>query len=282
MTLLQTLFQPEVHRINKMGTWEMRRVLHEQLDAGAWEGSGLSPVNRFIATTIILAVVVSILETEPVVVSPAASLFAVVDIIFGALFTVEYLTRLWVAGENPRFHGFRGRIRYIFSPIALIDLFALLPFFLTAGVQDAFLLRLIRVLRIISLAKFGRYSNALQNIGVAIFTRRYELLVSLFAAFIVMLLAASALHFTEGAHSPESFGSIPRALWWGVATVTKVGYGDAFPITLVGKMFAALFAIAAIGVVAIPTGILAAAFSDAFQREKQRQIVPEQERSERG
>ncbi len=259
----------------------MRRVLYEQMDAGAWKESGLSPINRFIATTIILAVVVSILETEPVVVSPAASLFAVVDIIFGALFTVEYLTRLWVAGENPKFHGVRGRIRYIFSPIALIDLFALLPFILTAGVQDAFLLRLIRVLRIFSLAKFGRYSNALQNIGVAIFIRRHELLVSLFAAFIVMLLAASALHFTEGAHSPESFGSIPRALWWGVATVTKVGYGDAFPITLVGKMFAALFAIAAIGVVAIPTGILAAALSDAVQREKQRQIVPEQERSER-
>jgi voltage-gated potassium channel len=159
-------------------------------------------------------------------------------------------------------------LRYIVSPIALIDLLALLPFYLSAGFQDAYLLRLARLSRVLSLARFGRYSIALRNIFVAIRRRRYELVMSLIAAFVVMFFSASALHFTEAAQNPENFGSIPRALWWGVATVTKVGYGGAFPVTPVGKIFSAVFSIAAVAVVALPTGILAAAFGDAFRREK--------------
>ncbi len=146
----------------------------------------------------------------------------------------------------------------------------MLPFLLAAGLGDTVLLRLFRLLRLLTLAKLGRYSNAIQNIGMALKDRRYELLMSVAAGFIVMLLAASALHYTEGARSPESFGSIPRALWWGVATVTKVGYGGAFPATILGKVFAAIFAVAAVGVVALPTGILAASFSNAFQRDRRR------------
>lgn len=247
----------------------MRQWLYVQLDPAARAEGGLSAINRFIAVAIVLAVMVSVLETESPIVSQAPILFIIVDAIFGFIFTLEYLTRIWAAGENPRFAGFLGRLRYMATPIALIDLIALIPFFLTAGLHDAFLLRLVRMLRLLSLAKFGRYSRALQNLWTGIATRRHELLMSLFAAFIVMLLAASVLHFAEAANNPENFGSIPRALWWGVATVTKVGYGGAFPETLFGKFFAAVFAIAAVGVVAMPTGILAAAFSHAFQKDRQ-------------
>ena len=250
-----------------------RRKLFLQLDASGWTGSGLSPVNRIVAAVIILAVTFSVLETEPYLRSQASTVFLISDRIFGTLFSVEYVLRVYAAGEAPRYRGFIGRLRYAISPVALIDLCALLPFFLTAGLEDAFLLRMVRLLRLFALAKLGRYSTAFQNICTALHTRRYELLMSLLAAFIVMLLAASALHFAEGALSPDSFGSIPRALWWGVATVTKVGYAGAFPETVIGKIFAAIFAIAAVGVVAMPTGILAAAFSDAFQRERQKAIA---------
>jgi voltage-gated potassium channel len=248
----------------------MRRWLYEQLDPAARTEGGLSPINRVVMAVIFVAVTVSVLETESTIVSRSPELFIVIDTIFGSLFTLEYLLRLWAIGENPRFSGLSGRLRYVITPIALIDLLALIPFFLTAGLHDAFLLRLVRLLRLLSLAKFGRYSRALQNLWTGITTRRYELLMSLFAAFIVMLITASVLHFAEASNSPESFGSIPRALWWGVATVTKVGYGGAYPVTEIGKIFAALFAIVAVGVVAMPTGILAAAFSDAFQRDRQR------------
>ena len=168
--------------------------------------------------------------------------------------------------QGPEFAGVAGRLRYVFSIPSLIDLAAILPFLFVFGASDAYLLRLFRLMRILSLAKLGRFSNALKNISVAISKRRYELFMSLFAAIIVMLLAATVLYLAEGASNPQSFGSIPRAMWWGVATMTKVGYGGAFPMTVFGKICASIFAIAAIGVIAMPTGILAAAFSEAFQR----------------
>ncbi len=180
------------------------------------------------------------------------------------------MLRLYAAGENEQYRGLVGRLRYVVSPTALIDLLALLPFLMTASLNDAFLLRIVRLLRLLTLAKLGRYSTALRNIGTALFRRRYELLMSLAAAFVVMLLAATFLHYTERDYNPESFGSIPRALWWGAATVSKVGYGGAFPQTVLGKIFAVIFAIAAVGVVALPTGILAASFNDAFRREDHR------------
>ncbi len=251
----------------------IRRWLYVQLDAAGWPRPGMSPVNRVIAGAITLAVLMAVLETERGLRAPHAKLFATADLVFGLLFSVEYSLRLWVAGENPRYGGIGGRIRYALSPLALIDLLAILPFLLTVGLQDAFLLRLFRLLRLFTLAKLGRYSSALQNIFCAIKERRYELLISLAGAFVVMLLAATALHFTEGATNPESFGSIPRALWWGAATVTKVGYGGAFPVTVLGKVFAVIFAIAAVAIVAMPTGILAAAFSDAFQREREKRMT---------
>ena len=146
----------------------------------------------------------------------------------------EYLARLWAVGENPKYQGVVGRIKCAVTPLALVDLIAVLPFVLAAGLGDTVLLRLFRLLRLVTLAKFGRYSTAIRNIGVALSDRRYELLMSVAAAFLVMLLTASVLHHTEGATNPEDFGSIPRALWWGVATVTKVGYAGAFPETILG------------------------------------------------
>lgn len=249
---------------------KIRQRLYAQLSPEAWPRSGLSPVNRVVAVAIIVAVAAAVLETEETLRTEYTRLFVGLDVALGLLFVSEYLLRLWVVGENPKYGGVAGRIKYAVTPLALVDLIAVLPFLLTAGLGDTVLLRLFRLLRLLTLAKLGRYSTALQNIGVALKDRRYELLMSLAAAFMVMLLAASVLHYTEGDASPESFGSIPRALWWGVATVTKVGYAGAFPETILGKVLAAVFAIAAVGVVALPTGILAASFRNAFQRDRRR------------
>ena len=229
-------------------------------------------MNAIVAAIILVSVVFAVLETEATLRVANHHLFLAADLFFGGLFTIEYLLRIWVAGEDEKYRGFTGRLRFIVSPLALVDLLAILPFFITLGVTDAFLLRLFRLLRIFTLAKLGRYSVALQNIARAIKKRSYELLMSLFAAFTVMFLSATALYLTEGRIDPEHFGSIPRALWWGAATVSKVGYGGAFPVTVLGKVFAVVFAIAAVGVVALPTGILAAALGEAFRRD---QIEPE-------
>jgi len=225
-------------------------------------------MNRIVTIIILLAVAITVLETEPLIRSRNTEFFRIAEIIFGFLFTIEYGLRLWAAGENDKYKGFIGRIKFILSIESLIDLFAILPFLITFGFENTFLFRLFRLLRLFALAKLGRYSSALRNIYRALHARRYELLMSLLAGFIVMLLAAAALYFTEGRSNAENFGSIPRALWWGVATLTKVGYGGAYPATVLGKLFAAVFAIAGVAVIAMPTGILAAAFSDAFQQER--------------
>ncbi len=132
-------------------------------------------------------------------------------------------------------------------------------------------LRLIRLIRILSLAKLGRLSSALRHLGDAILSRRYELLATLGLAVCLLVIGASALYWLEGALQPDKFGSIPRALWWSVITLTTIGYGDVYPITVAGKYVAGIVAVAGIGVIALPTGILAAAFSDAVQRSGQKE-----------
>ena len=107
----------------------------------------------------------------------------------------------------------------------------------------------------------------MHNIGKAIYNRRHELLISIMLATVIMIFSSSILYLVEGAAQPEHFGSIPRAMWWSIATLTTVGYGDAYPITALGKIFAAITAIAGIGLIAMPTGILAASFSEAIKKE---------------
>jgi voltage-gated potassium channel len=246
----------------------LRQTIYLQLDARAREKPGLSPANKLLDALIVAAVLLAILGTEEPLRKSAETAFSIADLMLGVIFTVEYLVRVWSAGENPKYAGVRGRVRYVFSIYAIIDLVAILPFVLTIGGYDAFVLRLVRLLRLVAIAKLGRYSTALQNIATAIRDRGHELLLSFGAALLVMILAAAVLHISERSANPESFGSIPRALWWGLATISKVGYGGAFPVTIAGKMFAGVFAIASVAVVAMPVGILAAAFSEAFQKER--------------
>jgi len=151
------------------------------------------------------------------------------------------------------------------TPMALIDLFSIAPLWFGAG-SELLLIRIARLARIIKLGRVPGISAAINRLTDAVQERRFELYVSIGLALIVMLLASTAMYFIEGAAQPEIFGSIPRALWWGMATLTTVGYGDAYPITVGGKICAGIVAIAGIGLVAMPAGILAAAFSNAFQK----------------
>ncbi|MEI2384729.1 ion transporter, partial [Breoghania sp. JC706] len=252
------------------GLLDARHFLYRNLNPEAWPHKGLSPLNKAISILVIISVTSSILETESTIISKYGVIFKYFDLIVGSVFAIEYILRVFSSGEEEKYKGISGRIRYIISPIALADLAAIIVFFVTVDLTGSSLLRLLRLSRLLVIAKLTRYSQALANIVSAIYTRRIELLLSLLVAFGMMLLSATFMYFAEAEENPESFGSIPRALWWGVATVTKVGYAGAFPQTVLGKVFAALFAIAAVGVVAMPTGILAGAFSEAFRENARR------------
>jgi voltage-gated potassium channel len=243
-----------------------RSLLFRQLEPTAWPDRGLSPVNIAICGLILASVTLAILETEPLVVSGYEPLLVPLEWLFVGIFAVEYGARVWASAADPRYGpGLVGRLRYMRSPAAVIDLLALASVATSFGGDAGFLLRLARIIRIFRLARLGRLSPAMQHVSAAFASRRYELAVSFAAGALLIVLSSSLLYLAEGAAQPEEFGSIPRAMWWAVATLTTVGYGDVYPITLLGRVFAALTAINGIGMIAMPAGILAAAFSDALQ-----------------
>jgi len=249
-----------------------RRLAYTQVIPEA-HGAGLSVVNRILVLTVLLAVAIQVLETEPLLNTSYASWFLAGDILVGTLFCMDLLLRIWAVGEIQEYRGFTGRLRYFAKPRSLIDALAVLPFIVGPWVSfldanDLAFLRLVTATQIMLNARLGRLSAALSSLCYAIVSRREDLLVSLVLALSMMLATAVGLYLVEGGVQPDAFGSIPRALWWSLETLTTVGYGDVFPRSVLGKLCAGLFALAGIGIIAVPTGILAAAFNDAFLRER--------------
>lgn len=225
-------------------------------------------LNRFLLIVILLSVAIVVLETETSIYIKNARFFDVFSMVVGLIFLIEYLLRLYASKANPKYSGKWGRVRYVFSFWAIVDLIAVLPLFITVFDSTPFLARLFRMLRIIRLMKAGRYSQALDALCGAIRARKYELFISCLIAFLMLFTSATGLYLVEGDIQPDKFGSIPRALWWSIATLTIVGYGDVTPVTVIGRVLAGFTALAGIGLIAMPTGILAAAFSAAFQKTK--------------
>ncbi|NEX22257.1 ion transporter [Thiorhodococcus mannitoliphagus] len=224
--------------------------------------NGLSPTNQFVCALILASLLMTILRTEVTVYAGREHLFLIADLMLTGLLAVEYGLRLWVCTENP---AYRSRLAYALTPATLIDLLAVLLILFSPLGNQGFLLRLARLARILRLAKLGRFSLAFNAVTQAVGRRAYELWLSLVFSAALLLVSSAFLYLIEGGIQPEAFGSIPRAMWWSVATLTTVGYGDVYPVTAVGRFFGALTAIIGIGLIAMPTGILASAFSEAFQ-----------------
>ena len=247
-----------------------RSWLYHQLEPDARDGR-LSPVNAVIVILVLLSFVALALETEPTIGPDWRRGLYVFNWVILIVFAFEYVTRLWAAGEDPRYRGIGGRIRYMFTPYALADLIAFLPELLVVvflpmeGNEQSIML--LRVLRLARLLKIARFVPAFGVLGAAMKRAGSQLLTSLALALALVYISALALYFIEGGidGQEEAFGSIPRAIWWAVATLTTVGYGDVFPITPLGKVAAGVIAIAGIGVVALPAGVFASSFSDELR-----------------
>lgn len=240
------------------------------LSPDAQSRKGLSWVNRGVTVLILLSILIAVLESEPSIYQEFTYGFFLAEIGITSAFAIEYAARVWASADDPRFgSGLMGRLRYCISPAALLDLLAITPLFLSIVGSEAFLFRLLRLLRILRLAKLGRYSTAMSAIADAIRSRRYELAASVACAAVLLLISSTLLYLVESEAQPEAFGSIPRAMWWSIATLTTVGYGDVIPVTTLGRVFGGVTAVIGIGLIAMPTGILAAAFSDAVARRRE-------------
>ncbi|KTD57739.1 potassium channel family protein [Legionella shakespearei] len=240
----------------------LRHRLALELDPGLKHTPGLSILNKIIIVVILCSLLLAIIETERTIYLHHERIFMIAEWVFTTVFAIEYIARVWVSIENPKYVS---RFRFMLTPATILDLLTVLLILLTTMGTEGFILRLARLLRVLRIAKLGRYSVAMQNIGHAIYLRRFELIISFGIGVCALIISSSLLYIVEGDMQPEYFGSIPRAMWWSVATLTTVGYGDVYPVTALGRFFAAITAVVGIGLIAMPTGILAASFSDAIQ-----------------
>ena len=150
------------------------------------------------------------------------------------VFVVEYILRLWSCTANPKFRGaMLGRIRFVLTPLAVVDLLAVLPALLLWTGMDLRFLRALRLTRLFRLAKLGRYSRALQAIWQVVRGKRAELVIALLWMAVVLVMASSLMYMAENEQQPEAFSSIPATMWWGIMTLTTVGYGDVYPLSLI-------------------------------------------------
>ena len=203
---------------------------------------------------ILVSVIAYALETE----FQNAVIFQHICTAIAVIFAVEYAMRVWSASLQPK-----GRLGYIFSFYGLIDLLAFLPALLIPAASGGLLLRILRLMRLAQILKIRALRKGILRLNQALSKAKGDLAVSCAVSIFLIFIGAVGMYYVEGNVQPDAFGSIPRALWWSVATLTTVGYGDVFPVTAWGKVLAGFIAFVGITAVAMPAGILAAAFSSA-------------------
>ncbi|MEK9872974.1 MAG: ion transporter [Betaproteobacteria bacterium] len=227
----------------------------------------------FIVSLILLNVVCIVLESMDEIERQYRDLFWSIEIGSTLVFALEYLLRLWSSveskenGRTPKSDS-RKRIQYIFSPMAIIDLIAFLPSLLQVlfpGID----LRFLRILRLLRVFKLTRYFSTFELLFNVLYEERKNLAGIFVILIVILVMAASALYLVERDVQPEKFGSIPQAMWWAIAALTTVGYGDVYPQSYLGQILGSLVTILGIGMVALPSGILASAFSEQMRQKRE-------------
>lgn len=214
-------------------------------------------------TVIVASVAVVVVGSIPDIRQTYAPWLVRIDVFVVVVFLVEYLLRLWSCVEDPRYrHPVLGRIRYLTTPMAVIDVLAILPSIVPFFGYSLRTLRLARLLRLTRLLKLARYVQALQLIRDVVVAKRHPLASSVFFIGFLLVLSSAVMYDLESAVQPDKFYSIPATMWWAVMTITTVGYGDVYPITVAGKILGALTAVLGLGLFAIPTGILVSGFAE--------------------
>ncbi|WP_040251773.1 ion transporter [Psychroserpens mesophilus] len=205
----------------------------------------------FIQALILVSIVTFSVETIPNLKPQTKSILYAIEVFSVSVFTMEYVLRIYVADSKPKF---------IFSFFGIIDLLAILPFYLSFGI-DLRSLRALRFLRLFRILKLVRYNKAMNHFTRAIKSAKEEILLFVFITLILIYFSAVGIYYFENEAQPEHFSSIFDSLWWAIITLTTVGYGDVYPITVGGKVFTFFILMIGLGIVAIPTGIISSALT---------------------
>ncbi|MEX2673146.1 MAG: ion transporter [Phycisphaeraceae bacterium] len=249
----------------------LKKRVYAVLEGRDWADGTTRIVNGLLIGLIVANVISLMLESMAGVRAQFGETIRVFDAVSVVIFTVEWLLRVWSSTASPRYVGAAGRVRFAMTPMALIDLLAILPFWLPMVGLDLRVLRILRLFRLFRILKLARYSQALQTFGRVVTRKREELITLLMVLGVLLLIASSLMYYVEHEAQPEAFSSIPATMWWGIATLTTVGYGDVYPITTGGKLLGSVIAVLGIGMFALPTGILGAAFVDELAQRRLRE-----------
>ncbi len=246
---------------------EVRRRVYQVLEQGPVGDRVSVIVDRALVSLILVNLVAITLESVPAIENRYLRVFEVIEYLSLVVFTVEYLLRVWCAvehGPHWKLTPARARLKYMLSPAGLVDLVAVLPFWLAPFLPAD--LRVVQAFRIVRFFKITRYSPAMRSLLEVLYSERRGLFGCLVIALGTALVSAAFMHLAEGAAQPDKFGTIPDALWWAIVTLGTIGYGDAVPVTAVGRLIAGATIFASVIMIALPVGIMATAFADQIHR----------------
>ena len=249
----------------------IRRRAWEVLELGAEDDRTSRYVDIALFSLVGANVLAIIIESVPSVHLAYQSFFYWFDTISVIIFSCEYLLRIWSCVENTERSGRNHttvRLKFMGTPMALIDLAAVAPFYLQMFMPGMDL-RFLRVLRMLRILKLTRYSSAINTLLRVLHQERKAFSAAFTILMMMLIIVSCGIHLVEGHIQPEAFGSIPDSMWWALSTLTTVGYGDVTPITPLGKIFGSLVMVIGIGMVALPSGILASSFSEMLRRRQQ-------------
>jgi voltage-gated potassium channel len=253
----------------------MKQKIYNLVEKGA-HGSKINLIfDYFILTLIVLNVTAVAIDTLTGLNAGFLQLLRIFEIFSIIIFTIEFLMRLYVSDiTHPASNKFYSVLKFIFSPFGLIDLLAILPFYIPFIIKtDLRFLRILRLIRFFRIFKISRYNSTLKLIWDVIKEKKAELQMTFFIAFLILLVSAFLMYHVEGPVQPDKFTNIFSSLWWAIATLTTVGYGDIAPITTLGKIISGIVAILGIGLIALPTGIISSGFVSKLNNSKKSKII---------
>jgi voltage-gated potassium channel len=251
----------------------IRKWVYNLLEPSVSGSRAAKAIELLLIFLIFLNIVAIILESVKEINAGYADLFHELEYFSVVIFTIEYALRMWVAPEDPRYEKpITGRLRYGLSSMSLIDLFSILPYYFAIMLNlipvDLRFIRVIRLFRLIRVLKIARYLKALNLIQAVLRERKEQIVLSIMFIIFLLVMVSTLMYYVEHDAQPELFSSIPATMWWGIETLTTVGYGDMIPQTIAGRILGGMIAILGIGLFALPAGIFSSGLTDHLHSAK--------------
>lgn len=256
--------------VHPAGPQSLRAKIYELIEFGRGRDLASQAFDALIVGLIVLNIAAFVAETVPELNDRWHGWFTAIEVGSVAIFTVEYIARLWTSVEMPilsRMSPWRARLTYARSPALVIDLLAILPFYLGLVFASlGFDLRILRALRLLRFFKLMRYSPAIDTLLRVLRSEARSLVGAGLLLLVALLFSSVGMYLIEGAHQPDKFGNVPNAAYWAMTTLTTVGYGDVVPITPLGKLWAMLTMLVGLTTLALPVAIIATGFAQEVGR----------------